>query len=192
MPKRGNTKFPHKASAYGAHSAQDNKIIRETIHGFGTLSSSAGGIIAAAVPLDPGTIANSDWADFNSTYDEVRVIGARLTLVSMGPAAAPATLANGIMAIAFDNDSSVNPSTFTTVQQYGTCQYRSVLMQHNQGLPLTLEWWRPTSGKETSMSWIDIASTTPGSIQIYASGLTASTTYFQYTVDLYCEFRGRR
>ncbi len=174
--------------------AQDNKIIRQTIHGFGSLASSAGGVIAAAIPLDPSALANSDWADFNSTYDEFRVIGCRLSLVSQGPAAAPATLANSVLALAFDNDSSVNPASFTTVQQYGTVQYRSVLMQHNQGLPMTLEWWRPTAGKETTIAWIDFgsASGSLGSIQVYATGLTASTTYLTYTVDLYCEMRGRR
>ncbi len=175
-----------KPQAYGSGGAQDKTLVRQTVHGAFTISSSGGGVINGYTSLDPST--QSDWADFSSAYDEFRVIGASIILapVQFGVAAN-----GGLMALAFDNDSTGNPGSFTAVQQYANSVYYSVM---NSIGPQKYTWWRPTKGGETAITWDDVAnpSTSLGSIVFYASGLSASAVYVSAAVELYIEFRGRR
>ena len=171
---------------------QDNQIVPAVIHGFTTVSSSAGGVINASISMDPSSVSNTDWADFSSTYDEFRVLGARLKVMAMNPNSN--SLADGLCVVAFDNDSSAALSSFGQGQQYNTAVIFPLIYQSVNGRMLTATWYRPTAGKETTIPWIDVASSSnsPGAILFYATGLTASTLYSSYTVELLLEFRGRR
>jgi hypothetical protein len=191
MSKRSSSSFPHAPSAYGS-GPQDNKIIRGTVHGYSSLGSTAGGVIDAFITMDPGSISNTDFADFSVTYDEFRVIGCQLSLFSAGPNST--TNNSGIVGFAFDNDTASVPGSLGVVQQYGTYVPVSAVMVHDQGKPLQLRFWRPTAGPKTDVPWVDIAnpSGSLGSIRLYSSGLSASTTYLYYAIELYMEFRGRR
>ena len=190
MSKRRSTGPPHKSQSYGSGGRVDNQIIRATIHGASTLVSSAGGVIAVAIPMDPATVAGNDFTDFSGTYDEFRVIGTTIHLVSQIPNTTVS--ANNIAAIAFDNDSSAAPTSFTNVRQYNNSFVFSAVMTHDHGQARMYTWWRPTAGSETTINWVDVNATSAGSIQLYVDTLTASTTYFSYAVELYVEFRGRR
>ena len=180
----------HRPSVYGSRGTSDNQVLRATVHGATTLSSTAAGIIAVAIPLDPGSLTGNDFNDFTSTYDEFRVLGATINIISMLPNTVLQN--NNIAAIAFDNDSSANPGSFTAVRQYNNSHVFSAIMTHNKGDPLSFTWWRPTSGGGATINWIDVAGTAPGSIQLYVDNLSLSTLYFAYAVELYIELRGRR
>jgi hypothetical protein len=188
--KRRSAGPPRQPTAYGVGGKIDNQIVRQTIHGAANLTSSGAGVIAVAIVLDPATIGNTDFSDFSGTYDEFRVTGASIHLISSLPNST--TLANNIAAIAFDNDSSSAPSSFSNVRQYNNSHVFSVVMTHDHGIPRTYTWWRPTAGSETTINWIDVNSTSPGSIQLYVDNLTFSTLYLTYAVELFVEFRGRR
>jgi hypothetical protein len=138
--------------------------------------------------MDPS--AAGDWADFTSIYDEFRIVGVRIYLVSAQTNST--AINNGILAIAYDDDTNSAPASVSAVRQYATSTVHSTIMTHNQGKPLTLVYWRPTTG--VPPLWIDVAtpSGSLGSILIAADGLTASTSYIQYALDYYVEFRGRR
>ena len=170
----------------------DNRIIPGIIHGYTTISSSAGGVINASISMDPSSVSNTDWADFSVTYDEFRVLGVRLRLMSTSPNTTSAN--EGLVVICFDNDSSGALSTFTEGQQYSTAFIVPSIFQQTNGKMATYTWYRPTAGKETTIAWCDVAtpSTSTGAVKFYSSGLTASTQYFSYAVELLCEFRGRR
>ncbi len=178
---------PRNPRAYGAEEKQDTTLVRATVHGSGVLSSSAGGVLATAISLDP-SVTGSDWADFSSTYDEFRVIGAKISFSSTQP---NNNVNGNIVAVALDNDSASAPATFSAVQQYSTCRYFPALWT---GKLCSFEFWRPIKGAETAIIWDDVAnpSGSLGSIQIYSGSLTASSTYLAYAVELYLEFRGRR
>jgi hypothetical protein len=190
MKKSGSNNLSHRPSVYGAGLRVDNQIHRCTIHGNGTLTSTAGGVILQALSLDPNAYG-VDYIDYNGTYDEFRVIGARLSLVSL---TTTAVSANSTLMIAFDNDSAAAPASSTIVQQYSSSSVNSAIMTHTEGKPLIKEFWRPQSGGDTSIVWCDVAApaTSVGSIQIGVNGLTPATAYLNYAVELFCEFRGRR
>ncbi len=181
------------AKSYGLGN-QDTTIHKFVTHAYNNITSSAGGVVDLALTMDPNGLANTDWADFSSLYDEFRVIGVRISIVSSGPNAAPATMANYILSIAFDNDNATAPGSHSQVQQYSTSSTHSLLMTHPQGKPLVLTYWRPTAGKGTTIPWVDIAtpSGSTGSILLYSSALTASTFYATYVMEYFCEFRGRK
>lgn len=175
-------------SSFGANQSQDNRVVKATVHYTTVYSSSAGGVIANAQALDPSGC--SDWSEFSSTYDEFRVIGVGVEICSTQPNSTGVN--SGIMAIALDNDSSAAPSTFTAVREYTTSQSFSTIMTHPGGKLWTKQFWRPVKG--APIPWVDMGgpSGSLGSIQMYGSGLTASTQYLVINYDYYVEFRGRR
>ncbi len=178
-----------RPTSYGTGRKQDNTFVRATIHGSGTLTTSAGGVINTAVTMDPSSYTGTDWADFSSTYDEFRVVGIRITLA---PIQFGVAVNGGLLALAFDNDSSSAPGSFTAVQQYSTSQYYCIV--NNTAKPVQFDWWRPTRGAETTQLWYDVAnpSGSLGSVVFYASGLSASTSYTSIAIEAFLEFRGRR
>jgi hypothetical protein len=184
MPKNKR----HNPRSFGDHVAADNRITRFTCHNESSLTSSAGGTILAAISMDPS--ASADFAEFAAVYDEFRVLGAQLNLVAYQPNST--TINGGIVAIAYDNDSSAAPTAFTNVRQYGTSSVFSAILKHDQGKPYTVTYWRPTTG--VAPLWIDCAvpAGSLGSIQIAVSGLTINTQYWLYAIDYFIEFRGRR
>lgn len=187
--RKKTKKLAHpKPSSFGAGGSQDKTLVRATVHGSGNFTSSAGGVIAQAISLDPSALGSTDWADFSSTYDEFRVLGARIIFA---PVQFGVAVNGGIAAIAFDNDSGTAPASLTEVQQYSTCRYFQV---NGFTKVVTFTWWRPNKGKETTIIWDDVAnpSTSIGSIRMYSSLLSANTQYLHYAVELFCEFRGRR
>lgn len=175
-------------SNFGVGQNQDKTLLRATVHGTGTLTSSVGGVINNVVVMDPSTYTGSDWADFSSTYDEFRVLGIRIHCANHQFGVA---VNGGLVALAFDNDTSAAPGSFTAVQQYSTSKYQPAVWFTKT---ITHTWWRPTKGKETTITWCDVAnpSGSLGSIQIYASGLSASTQYIDLAIEAFVEFRGRR
>ncbi len=177
-----------KASAFGESLSQDNRVNKFVLHAEAALTSNGSGNILTAVGMDPS--AGGDWADFSGTFDEFRVVGCKFRLMSAQPNST--TINNGVLAIAFDNDSSVSPTTLTQVRQYNTSVTLSMLMKHDKGVPYSKTYWRPTTGVQ--QLWYDVAnpSGSLGAILIACTGLTASTVYAYYAIDWYVEFRGRR
>ncbi len=193
MSKRKTTGGPpHNPSAFGAGLSSDNRIVRATIHGYGTFASDGAGKMAAAIQMDPSSLGSTDWADFSVAYDEFRVVGCRLRLASLLQNSI--TSVNNLMFLAFDNDSHATPTTYTQVQQYSTSVPSCTIFQHPAGGVWSKLWYRPTAGKETTIPWVDVAtpSGSDGSIILYADTLTISTSYLVYAVELFVELRGRR
>ncbi len=184
MSRKNPSKSP---SAYGSGGNQDKTLVRATLHGTSTLTTSAGGVINGYISMDPSS-SSSDWADFSSTYDEFRIIGVKMIAA---PIQFGVAVNGGLIATAFDNDSAANPGSFTAVQQYSNSKYFSAVNSMN---PISFTWWRPVKGADTPIIWDDVAnpSTSLGSVVFYASGLSASTNYASLALEFYVEFRGRR
>lgn len=182
----------HDPRSFGSGLPADNKIVRATIHGAATISSNGAGIINTAITMDPSVIAGTDWADFSSTYDEFRVIGAEISLVSLFQNSI--TAANNLYVLAFDNDSTVTPSSYSTALQYSTSDSSSVIFQHSGGKLKVKTYWRPSSGTDTPINWVDVAtpSGSAGCILMYAESLNLSAAYLATSVRYFVEFRGRR
>jgi hypothetical protein len=193
MPKsKSSFKFSKDPRTYGSHTHADNRIIRTTIHGASTLSTTGAGILNSVISLDPSTVTGTDWADFSSTYDEFRVVGCEVNLVSLFQNSI--TAASNLLVIAFDNDSSTAASSYTGALQYATSNVTSAIFQHSGGTIKNYTWWRPTAGAETTIPWVDVAtpSGSVGAILFYAESLNLSAAYLAVSVRLFLEFRGRR
>lgn len=190
MPKNKDKRRnnAHKPVTYGAGANQDKTLMKATVHGAGTLTSSAGGVINTNISMDPSSYTGTDWGDFSSTYDEFRVMGIRITCANHQFGVA---VNGGIMAVAFDNDSAAAPGSFTQVQQYSTSKYMAAVWTSKLQ---RFAWWRPERGVETTIPWIDVAnpSGSLGSVVFYCSGLSATTQYVDLAIEAFIEFRGRR
>lgn len=190
--KKTQQRASHNPRAFGSGLRSDNKILKATIHGAATISSTGAGIINTTFSMDPSALTGTDWADFSSTYDEFRVIGCEITLVSLFQNSI--TAANNLLILAFDNDSSTAPTSYTTALQYSTSRTSSAIFQHSGGATLRSTWWRPTAGSETTIPWVDVAapSGSVGAILLYSESLNLSAAYLAASVRLYVELRGRR
>lgn len=189
--KNKNRKTGHPSiKSFGAELSQAQQIVKTTLHRNQTFSSNGSGDLLQATNVDPSNAL--DWGDYSSTFDEFRVLGIRVNVISLQPNST--TVNNSILAVAWDDDSSNAPANLTDVQQYSTAHSLSCLMKHDQGHALRLTWWRPTSGGNTSVTWCDVAnpSGSIGAVLFAASGLTASTQYLYVHSELFIEFRGRR
>lgn len=185
-------RITHNPRIYGSGLKSDNQIFRATIHGAATLSSNGAGIINTTISMDPSTVTGTDWADYSSTYDEFRVVGCAIDLVSLFQNSI--TAANNLLVLAFDNDSSTAMTSYTGALQYSTSRASSVIFQHSGGRVLQQTWWRPTAGAETPVLWSDVAtpSSSAGAILLYAESLNLSAAYLAVSIKLFVEFRGRR
>jgi len=177
-------------------SVDNTKIFRQRLIQSSTIQSTVTGVVNTVLSLNPN--GTSDWSTLATLYDEFRVVGVRLNLLSYQQFSV--TSLNGIVGVAFDNDDSVTITSLNAVLEYDTAQIIPAVFSHqasgieNKDSMLRLSWSRPTSGGNTAINWVDVASpgSSLGSIKFYTSTITASTTYFQYVLEYFVEFRGRR
>lgn len=187
---RNQNKIIKNPQAYGSNQSEDRTLLKVTCHGVTTLSSSGGGVIDTFIPMDPSSLSGADFSDFISVYDEFRVMGCKITVTSIP--INTANINNNLLVVGFDNDSAVAPGSFSVVQQLSTSKYTPCVW--SSGELHKFIYWRPTLGVETNIPWIDVGNPTSslGCIQVYASGLSASSAYMHIAIEQYVEFRGRR
>lgn len=189
MSKLTNSKIKRIADGFKP-SSMDNRLHRASHALQGTLTSSAIGVINGVLVLNP--TGYGDFTQYQTIYDEFRVIGVRLELLSRQQYSV--TAINTLVAVVFDNDDSNPTTSLLAASDYNTCQMFSSIFQHGTGKSqlLTYTWLRPTVG--APIPWVDIAnpSGSLGSVKFYSAGLTGLTAYLDYHVTLMVEYRGRR
>jgi len=177
-------------------STDNKKIEKVRLVGTGSISSSAIGVLNAVIGLNPSSAP--DWGSYSTIYDEFRVMAVRISLVSEQQFSL--TALNGLVGVAYDNDDSVALTSIGAVLAYDTAQMMAAVFTHNANGRENYDtlnrfsWSRPTTGVATSVVWIDVASpgSITGSIKFYGTGLTNSISYYQFALEYFCEFRGRR
>ncbi len=156
----------------------------------GTVSSDGAGTLVRTLLMDPSSA--SDWNLVSNYYDEFRVVGVRLLLLSSQQFSV--TAINALGYIIFDNDSTAAPS-FSTAQQYVNKRIIPSVFSHTNGKMLVYQHERPVS-KSSPIPWSDVAtpSGSPGSVSIIfnTAALSLSTKYFEYQLEWMIECRGRR
>jgi hypothetical protein len=177
-------------------SNSSNTVFPTILRLAGTINSSAGGQITQTLLMNPN--GSSDWASMAGLYDEFRVLGIRIDLVSLQQFSVTASNALGV--VVYDNDDSTVLASIASATSYGTAKFTPAIFTHeapigtNQNPCLTYEWIRPSSGPNTSIAWIDCGAPAGslGAIKFYFTGLTVTTQYLGYVITWFCEFRGRR
>jgi len=173
----------------------NNRVDKVRLITSGTISSSAGTIIATVINLNPS--GASEWTSYSAIYDEFRVLGCRIKLISRQQGSV--TNICNIVGIVFDNDDSTALTSVNAALEYDTAHVLPTILYHrnageNSDPTVAFSWARPTGGKNTAINWIDVAAPTGsnGSVKFYATGASASTMYFDYSFEWFTEFRGRR
>jgi len=172
----------------------DTHVERTKLTFQGTMASTVGGVIANTIVMDPS--ADSDWGSYTPIFDEFRVVGIRISLVSSQQY--NVAVVNAIGGICFDNDDAASLTAASQVFEYNTAYPIPSVFGHmapsreNQNICLVYAWMRPTTG--APIPWVDIntPALSTGSVKVYFAGLSASTVYYAVNVEHYVEFRGRR
>lgn len=165
-----------------------NQIHRGRCIAAGTISSSAGGTISSVLNMNPSGYTN--WASFAALYDEFRIVGLKLTLISKQ--AFSVTAANGMGVIVFDNDDTTALTTINDGLEYDTRMIIPAVWANDRVFVKTFV--RPNSGLSTNVPWIDVGTpaSSLGSLKFLFTALSASTSYLDYSIELAIEFRGSR
>lgn len=166
----------------------DNRIYRRRLPLVGTITSDGVSRIKDTLAMDPSSAP--DWAAASALYDEFRVVGCRLQLVSRTQNTV--TLASNAVFVVFDNDDNSVLTSYAGAAEYQNAHMIPALF--NTATTYLFRFSRPSSGAETALEWRDIGapSTSPGAIKLYGDTLTASTNYFTYMIEWAVEFRGVR
>jgi len=172
---------------------QDQRVDKVRLVNQGTLTSTAGQNIFDVIPMNP-TAAN-EFATYAALYDEFRVVGIRVSLVSAQQYSL--TAINILGAVCFDNDDGASHSSVLQCLEYPTAHVLPSVFQHvntreNGSLTQDFAWLRPTSG--APIKWCDCAvpAESIGGVKFAFVGVTASTVYFYLNWEYFIEFRGRR
>jgi len=150
-----------------------------------TLTSSAGGVMAQILDLNPST--SGDWNAVAALYDEWRLVGASIDFFCNQQNAVPSTASSWPIVCVYDNDDkntalSGLPNGLTYPQNI-----RFSTIWDNQRFPkLTIQRPRQTALFTTTA----LPSAYPCSFKLYAGNVTASTLYMSYTLRVVCEMRG--
>lgn len=174
---------------------EDNRVYKVRLQWSTGISSNAAGTINTVFGMDPSS--SGEWVSNTNLYDDFRVLGIRLRLISTQQFSV--TKANDALVIAYDDNSSAALGTLDAGLQYNTHHLMPCVWSHSatggsdrECVP-TFMFLRPNAGKNTAIPWIP--TNTPagsiGAVKFFATNLTVSTTYLVVAVDWYCEFRGR-
>jgi hypothetical protein len=185
---KGSKNFSKETNNILSTTQVDNKIYKRRLVLVGTITSTPAGSINTVFSMNPS--AATDWTSVATLYDEFRVVGCRLRLVSRTQNTV--TLGSNAVLIAFDNDDSTAYSNYAEASEYQNVHMIPSLF--NNGVTYDFKFSRPSSGKETSLSWADIGtpSGSLGAVKMWADSITASTNYFTYMFEWAIEFRGQR
>jgi len=159
------------------------------------LGSNSLGTINTGVSMNPSV--SNEWTSLANLYDEFRVMGCRVRLVSKQQGSVTA-LTDALVTV-YDNDNFTALTSYDLAFQYQNARVSNSIWTHqtekeNQESCITYAWRRPTAGGNTSISWIDtqIPAGSLGSVKWFATNLTASTVYHTYFFEWFVEFRGRQ
>jgi hypothetical protein len=167
-----------------------NRILKTILAVQGTLTTSGGGVYAGAFGMDPS--GSAEWASFAAIYDQFRVIGGVMKIVS-ALANGNSTATNGIVAFAFDNDSSAAPANYGQIMQFA--EVTDIPACWTSGVIKQIPFRRPMRKgvPQSQYTWYDEASpsASPGGLKFYGSGLSNTTTYWSYIIEYVVEFQMR-
>jgi hypothetical protein len=186
--KRAQTGFVRETNSILATVQADNRIFKRRVVAVGTVTTNVAGQITTFFAMDPS--AAGDWASLAILYDEFRVVGCRLRMVSRTQNTV--TLNSNMVMIVFDNYNTTALASYTDASEFQNVHVIPALF--NNAWTYDFRFSRPSAGKETSLPWNDISvsSASPGAVKMYADGLSISTNYFSYVFEWAVEFRGVR
>jgi hypothetical protein len=186
IPNAVGLSFPSVVrSALSRQAGQQNDAVVRRLSSSGTITSTAATLVTTIINLNPSSF--NDWSNFVNLYDEFRILGVRLRLFCSQQNSL--TAASPVCVMVFDNDdtSSVLTGILNALDYRVQTQFAAVW--DNQSFP-TITAYRTLTA--ANGNWLTTASPSllPCSVKFYGAGLTASTAYWSYTVELVCEFRG--
>ncbi len=176
-------------------SVQDNKVypVRLTVQT--VLASNGIGLLNGIITMNPS--GSAEWTVNSNLYDDFRVMGIRVRLISLQQYSVTALCTPVV--IAYDDNNATALASFDAGLQYNTHHLFPSVFQmsafgaQNRDCCLEYVFMRPTAGKDTAVIWVDTANpgNTLGAVKFYGGSLTNSTNYITACVDYYVQFRGR-
>ena len=177
-------------------SVADNRIYKERLtNNTVSVSNSVTGNINTVISMNPS--GSAEWTSMANLYDQFRVKGIRVRLVSKQQFSV--TAINDGAVICYDNDDSTVLTGTDAGLQYNTSHLFPAIWAHtstgndNKAGILEFVFMRPTAGANTSVEWIPTStpSNSLGSVKFFAAALTTSTAYWVIFIDYFLEFRSR-
>jgi hypothetical protein len=147
------------------------------------IASSAGGVINTVITPSSQVTSSGNWASLAALFSEYRVLGYKWEAYPINPYQVGATQ--------FPIFSVIDRSSATALGSLSSAADYSSAKQHI----LNAKWSRTARMSDAGEAgWINIGGTPSSTnemyLKLYASGLAASTNYFQYIGYYLVQFRG--
>jgi len=154
----------------------------------GGFTSNGAGVIAAIVDINPNSGSYADWTSMASLYDEYRVLGAEITLMSCVTNA----LNQSLFVIAYDNDDRVTGlSSFENGLDYQKNKIIPSIWPNDRLYKLKADCFSAADPSTGRLFQTTAGTNYPCSFKTYAGGLTINTLYMEWCISVVVEFRGQ-
>jgi len=168
-----------------------NQVVTRVCTEAGTFVSSASGYLQSIVALNVNTTSWSSWANLYPLYDEVRVLGARITLTPALPPTGGAAMQPCV--VVYDNDDNSNVlATYSNGLDYRQKKIFPISWTTPQPVTLTCTCYSVNAYGPSATAWVTTnASVTayPRSFKLYAGGLPDSAIVLNYLCELVVQVR---
>jgi len=163
-----------------------SQSIFRVMHSSGTLTSNGAGVLAAIINLSPSVM--SDWSSLNGLYDEYRLIGSELIMVSVQTTA----VNNTLFCVVYDNDdASTGLSSFANALDYNVKKVFPAIWANDRVYKLQATCFSGGSPSTGRLFQSTASTNYPCSFKSYGGGMTNNTGYIEYAVSVVVEFRGQ-
>lgn len=180
--------FTHETSQILRTVEVDQRIFRRRLVQLNNIQSDGVGRIQTVLGMNPS--GASDWGSISALYDEFRVVGCRLTLVSRQQNSV--TAGSNAVYVIFDNVDGVVLGGYAQASEFQNAHIIPAIWSNNT--VARFKFSRPSAGLDNALAWSDTAapSGSTGAIKLYADTLSNSTIYFFYQMEWAVECRGIR
>jgi len=157
----------------------------------GTASSTAGGVLSGFASFDPSNVPFAEFATLQALFNQVRLVEARFTVVNANPHADGYATGFQKFAAFVSCDPGLTATTPGSIANIIDCPNSHMW---NLASPRTFTF--VYKAKDTEFARTTVPAPGPyagcyGQFQWYQGGLTVSTAYFSYILELFLEFTSR-
>lgn len=165
---------------------RDDDLVTTQVNFYGSVTSTAGGILNTVWDSWSQLSNTSDWTSFQALFQECRILSMRVTLVPWNKFNQPTTSALAPVISVLDRDSAAALTSLNGSISYASAQVHEPSMQFSRVIKMG----------DTAEATFTATNSSPGStdrlyIKVYSAGNVVSTTLYDYYTELVVQFRGR-
>ncbi len=166
---------------------QSNDVQTVQVNYYGSVASSAGGVIATVFDAYSSATSSADWSSLANLYQEYRIISYDIEMQPWNKYNTPTTTALSPIISITDRQDNTALSSLSVASAYNSSQIHSSCAKIKRTIKMNgvneAQWIKTGSSPATTDRLY---------VKLYSSGNAASTTTHDYLARVLVQFRGRQ